>query len=154
VADFCDRFVLALLQDLDARMDRRRVQTCLDLLLVIVRHRHRNQGLLLSELGGFLLGAEPALAGTKRISNLLHSPAWTANRVDEDLWQQADQALDHRWPPTDELLPLRSWLLDHGCHPTGKRSRSTAAPLYRLRLALSQLWLAYRPVTLPRLDSG
>ena len=52
----------------------------------------------------------------------------------------------------DLLLPLRSWLLDHWCHRTGKRSRSTAAPLYRLRLALSQLWLAFRPLSLPRLN--
>jgi hypothetical protein len=54
----------------------------------------------------------------------------------------------------DRLLLLRSWLLDHWCHRTGKRSRSTATPLYRLRLALSQLWLYFRPLTLPRLDSG
>jgi hypothetical protein len=52
------------------------------------------------------------------------------------------------------LLPLRSWLLEHWCHRTGKRSRLTAAPLYRLRLAVSQLWLAYRPGSLPRLNSG
>lgn len=52
------------------------------------------------------------------------------------------------------LLPLRAWLLDHWCHRTGKRSRLTAVPLYRLRLALSQLWLAHRPSTLPRLNSG
>ena len=37
-------------------MDRRLVQTFLDLLLVIIMHRHRNQGLL-SELGGHLMGA-------------------------------------------------------------------------------------------------
>lgn len=51
----------------------------------------------------------------------------------------------------DCILPLRAWLLDHWCHRTGKRNRSTAAPLYRLRLALSQLWLAFRPFSLPRL---
>lgn len=106
VADLCYRFVRALLQDLDARLDRRLVQTFLDLLLVIVMHRHRNQGLLLSELGGFLLGAEHAPAGTKRISNLLHNPAWTANIVDRYLWQQADQALDHRWQPTDDVYVI------------------------------------------------
>jgi hypothetical protein len=52
------------------------------------------------------------------------------------------------------LLPLRTWLLNHWCHRTGKRSRSAAAPLYRLRLALSHLWLYFRPFTLPRLNSG
>jgi len=52
----------------------------------------------------------------------------------------------------DGLHSLRSWLLEHWCHRTGKRSRTTAAPLYRLRLALSQLWLAFRPFSLPRLN--
>jgi hypothetical protein len=47
---------------------------------------------------------------------------------------------------------LRSWLLDHWCHRTGKRNRLKAVPLYRLRLALSQLWLAFRPGFLPRLN--
>lgn len=39
--------------------------------------------------------------------------------------------------------PLRTWLLCHWCHRTGKRGRETPAPLYRLRSALSRLWLAY-----------
>jgi hypothetical protein len=47
---------------------------------------------------------------------------------------------------------LRAWLLDTWCHRTGKRSRSAAAPLYRLRLALCALWLAFRPFCLPRLN--
>lgn len=38
---------------------------------------------------------------------------------------------------------LRTWLLQHWCHRTGKRSRETPTPLYRLRSALSRLWLAY-----------
>ena len=52
----------------------------------------------------------------------------------------------------DLLLPLRFWLLSHWCHRTGKRNRSTAVPLYRLRLALSALWLAFGPFSLPRLN--
>jgi hypothetical protein len=40
---------------------------------------------------------------------------------------------------------LRSWLLRTFCHRTGKRSRDTPAPLYRLRLALSLLWLSHPP---------
>ncbi len=43
--------------------------------------------------------------------------------------------------PTVE--PLRAWLLQHWCHRTGKRSRDISTPLYRLRSALSRLWLAY-----------
>ena len=54
-----------------------------------------------------------------------------------------------------EWAELRSWLLRTWCHRTGKRSRAVAAPLYRLRSALSRLWQAYlsSPATL-RLNSG
>ena len=56
------------------------------------------------------------------------------------------------------LTPLfeevRHWLLTIWCHRTGQRSRTTATPLYRLRLALSNLWLAFRPHSLPRLNPG
>jgi hypothetical protein len=45
-------------------------------------------------------------------------------------------------------------LFDLACHRTGKWSRVISAPLYRLRLALSRLWLAFRPASLPALDSG
>jgi hypothetical protein len=40
----------------------------------------------------------------------------------------------------EELEELRAALLRAGCHRTGKRSREVAAPLYRLRSALSRLW--------------
>ena len=43
------------------------------------------------------------------------------------------------------LAPLRTWLLRHWCHRTGRRCRQAAAPLYRLRAALSRLWLATAP---------
>jgi len=51
----------------------------------------------------------------------------------------------------EELTPLRLWLLRHFCHRTGKRQRDrtqnaqslSAVPLYRLRSAMSRLWLAY-----------
>jgi hypothetical protein len=48
------------------------------------------------------------------------------------------------------LAPLRAWLLRHFCHRTGKRYRDASLPLYRLRLALSLLWLCYPdPIPLP-----
>jgi hypothetical protein len=43
------------------------------------------------------------------------------------------------------LESLRSWLLRHFCHRTGKRSQVALTPLYRLRAALSRLWLACEP---------
>jgi hypothetical protein len=45
--------------------------------------------------------------------------------------------------PTD--APRRAELLAYWCPRTGKRSRTTPAPLYRLRAALSRLWTAYPP---------
>lgn len=106
LADLCYRFVRPFLQELDQHLDRRLVQTLLDVLQVMVLHRHRNQGLLLSELGGFLLGAEHAPAGTKRISHLLHSPRWRAQAVIDYLWQRADQALDQLRTPQDEVYVI------------------------------------------------
>jgi hypothetical protein len=53
------------------------------------------------------------------------------------------------------LEMLRVWLLRYWCHRTGKRSREVAAPLYRLRSALSRLWQTYLPSPLTlRLSSG
>jgi hypothetical protein len=40
---------------------------------------------------------------------------------------------------------LRRWLLRHFCHRTGKRSQVALTPLYRLRTALSSLWLLSLP---------
>ena len=53
-------------------------------------------------------------------------------------------------PNTDFLFQLISTF----CHRTGKWSQQISAPLYRLRLALSRLWLSFRPHSLPFLTSG
>jgi hypothetical protein len=47
------------------------------------------------------------------------------------------------------LAPLRTWLLRHGCHRTGRHCREAEAPLYRLRAALAHLWRATQPATAP-----
>jgi hypothetical protein len=49
---------------------------------------------------------------------------------------------------------LVAWLLQHWCHRTGKWSLKVKAPLYRLHMALSRLWLAYPPPLLHKLNSG
>jgi hypothetical protein len=48
----CYQFLRGLLGALNANIDRRLVETFLALVLVNIMHRHRNQGLVLSELGG------------------------------------------------------------------------------------------------------
>ncbi len=43
----------------------------------------------------------------------------------------------------DTLHWVRQWVLRWWCHRTGKRTQETLTPLYRLRTALSRLWLAH-----------
>jgi hypothetical protein len=89
-SDHLEQFLSRLLTDLDARMDKRLVGTFRDTIRAILEHRHRNCGLLLSELGGFLLSPDHAPAGTKRISNLLRCAKWSFELVARFLWQKAD----------------------------------------------------------------
>jgi len=84
-------YVRPLLSEMDAMLDKRLVRTFLGLLEVILVLRHNRYGLLLSELGGYLLGVAHAPAGTKRISNLLRSRKWQADVVGKYLWQQAQR---------------------------------------------------------------
>src|SRR5690349_3045621 len=83
-------FLAPILRTLDRRLDRRLVGTFLATLLAIVQWRNRPHGLLLSELGGYLLTPEHAPPGTTRLSNLLRSPYWSASLIADWLWQQAD----------------------------------------------------------------
>jgi hypothetical protein len=61
--------------------------------------------------------------------------------------------LDLLSPSFDEL---RAYLLRNWCHRSGRRYRTVAAPLYRLRAALSRLWQAAPPPGYhqPLLNSG
>ena len=52
------QFVRPVITRLAQQIDIRLVQTARDLVQVIITHRHRAMGLLLSELGGYLLGPE------------------------------------------------------------------------------------------------
>lgn len=83
------QFLRPVAQRLASQLDLRLVQTAIDLVQVILTHRHTLIGLLLSELGGYLLGPAHAPAGTKRISNLIHAASWAAADIKAVLWQQA-----------------------------------------------------------------
>jgi len=84
-------YVAPVLEELEKTLDRRLVRTVLGLLQVMLVLRHDRYGLLLSELGGYLLGPGHAPAGTKRISNLLRSRRWSHVVIDGHLWQQAER---------------------------------------------------------------
>jgi hypothetical protein len=83
------QFLRPAAERLASQVDIRLVQTAIDLVQVILTHRHSRIGLLLSELGGYLLGPDQAPAGTKRISNLIHAATWLAADLKAVLWQQA-----------------------------------------------------------------
>lgn len=87
-------FVAPLLLSLDRVMDKRLVRTVLHTVQVIITFRDRVNGLVLSELGGYLTHPSKGPAGTKRLSNLVHSLKWKAEDVDAFLWQQADQQVE------------------------------------------------------------
>jgi hypothetical protein len=93
LAQRLDGFLAPLLLYLDQMLDKRLVRTLAGLMRVIIVFRHSRHGLLLSELGGYLLPPAHAPAGTKRISNLLRSPRWTHQVLERFLWGQADQHL-------------------------------------------------------------
>jgi Transposase DDE domain len=96
-----------MLARLKQQVDRRLVKTCLGLVMVILLHRHRNHGLLLSELGGYLLDPTHCQAGTKRISNLLHSQKWEAALIEEYLWQRGTERVEALWGASER--PLVIW---------------------------------------------
>src|SRR5512143_305585 len=81
LADQCYAFLRPLLIELHVLLDRRLVQTLFGLVLAVVLHRHSTHGLLLSELGGYLLSPAHAPAGTKRLSRLLHSTSWSSTAL-------------------------------------------------------------------------
>jgi hypothetical protein len=85
-----DTFLAPFLRELDQQIDARLVRTFRATIEVLLVYRHRALGLLLSELGGWLLSPAQAPAGTKRLSNLLRSPKWQAALLTRFLWQLAD----------------------------------------------------------------
>ncbi len=93
LAQRLDAFLAPLLEVLDASIDRRLVRTLSDLVSSLIQLRHREAGVLLSDLGAVLLNPRSAPAGSKRLHNLLHSPRWVAAIVDQFLFRLAEQEL-------------------------------------------------------------
>jgi hypothetical protein len=87
----CWEYLKPLLEELHKKLDRHLMKTLLDLVLVILMHRHRNNGLLLSELGDHLLGGERGPAGVKRIASLLYSHRWRSGLIVKWLWGRGDE---------------------------------------------------------------
>jgi hypothetical protein len=86
-------FLAPLLSELDTRLDKRLVRTFLQTVAVMLTFRDRVNGLLLSELGGYLDTPDKAPAGTKRLSRLLHCAKWSAELIRQYLWHRATKRL-------------------------------------------------------------
>jgi len=99
-------FVAPLVRELDFWLDRRLVRTLVRAVEVILAFRNSTHGLLLSELGGYLLSPEHAPAGTKRLSNLLRSKNWTHKLIGRFLWHCACARLKELEAAGDEALVL------------------------------------------------
>jgi len=106
VSEMCGRFLRPLLEEIAKELDMRLVKTLMDLVLVLIVHRHRQQTMLLSELGGELLGEAHAPAGSKRIGNLLHSANWQANQIEVELWRQGGAKVEQLHAAQEEALVI------------------------------------------------
>ncbi|GCE02976.1 transposase [Dictyobacter aurantiacus] len=89
-----DAWLAPLYVLLDAYLDRRLVRTFADVIVSIIQLRHREAGLLQTELGAMLLSPQHAPAASKRIQRLLSSTKWGAWLIDQFLWQQATKQLE------------------------------------------------------------
>jgi hypothetical protein len=102
----CWEYLKPLLEELHTKVDRRLVKTLLDLVLVILMHRNRNSGLLLSELGDHLLGGERGPAGVKRIASLLHSHRWRSSLIVKYLWGRGNEKVKELKERKEEIYVI------------------------------------------------
>ena len=131
-------FLFPLLVDLDRLLDKRLVRTFLQSIAVMLAFRDRANGLLLSELGGYLLSAEHAKACTKRLSNLLHSAKWRASLITRFVWHRASEQL-REWQQGGQdgllLWDESGWEKPESCHldDLGPTRSSKAARLTHIK---------------------
>jgi Transposase DDE domain len=102
VAEKCLTFLKPFLKQLDRTLDLRLVRTLAGTVTSIIRHRQRPTALLLSELGAYLTEPEHAPAGTKRLANLVHSPRWNAQVVEDYLLEQGRASIEKELPFSPE----------------------------------------------------
>lgn len=97
-------YLKPLLVVLDAYLDKRLVRTFVRTVIAIITLRHASYGLLLSELGGYILNPAQAPAGTKRLSNLLRSPRWTYALIEQFLWERGEERIHALKSASEEAL--------------------------------------------------
>ena len=101
-----DKYLQPLLLSLDRQIDKRLVRTFFDVFVSILRFRNRPFGLVLSELGAYVLNPAHAPAGTKRLSNLLRSKKWTHAQIESFQLSKAKQRVKSLSDQGKEVLFL------------------------------------------------
>lgn len=99
-------FLSPLVSKLDEIVDKRLVRTLVRTVIAIITFRHGTNGLLLSELGSYILTPAQAPAGTKRLSNLLRSKRWGYGIIEEFLWQRSDQRVEELKDAGEEAVAV------------------------------------------------
>ena len=105
VAERLEAYVAPLVTSLNTVLDKRIGRTFVGLIKVIISFRGYRHGLLLSELGGYLMPPGQAPAGTKRLSNLLHGK-WSYKVNETFLWQGAHARLKQLEEAKEKALLL------------------------------------------------
>ena len=101
-----ERFLRPLLADLDDRIDKRLVRTFFDVFVSILRFRNRAFGLVLSQLGAYVLNPRQAPAGTKRVSNLLRSKKWSHRDIEAFQLKRAQKRVAELSAKGESILML------------------------------------------------
>ena len=86
-------FLSPLLNGLAQMVDKRLVKIFYKTVEAIITFRHSSLGLLLSELGGYILSPDKAPAGTKRLSNMLRCTKWSYSEIQHFLWLHANEKI-------------------------------------------------------------
>ncbi len=130
-----DRFLSPLLDHLDDRIDKRLVRTFFDVFVSILRFRNRPFGLVLSQLGSYVLNPRQAPAGTKRVSNLLRSKKWSHRDIEAFQLKRAQKRVAELSAKGESILMLwddsvvekpESWYSEGLCSvPSSKGQRLT-----------------------------
>lgn len=98
-------YLQPILNSLEHQIDKRLTYTVFDTFMGMLSFRDRINGLLLSELGGYINGPKHAPAGTKRLSNLLRDKNWSHELLENALLDKAQNRLT-----SPERSP-KQWLL-------------------------------------------
>lgn len=86
-------YIHPVIDRLTGQIDKRLTYTVFDTFMGMLHFRDRANGLLLSELGGYINGSKQGPAGTKRLSNLLRNKKWSHKDIQAELLSKVETKL-------------------------------------------------------------